>query len=357
MTGLDIEGRSLHLGEEAYHAHPAWSYSRIARYARLGFAGLLTKEVRPTPEMLFGSLVDCMATRGVEEAARLHRVVDREPTPAKEAVVDALLAEAGAGVPWDGLSDGTKLRAMDAAGFQARWRDATRLEAIADLKDAYECRRAGAAPVSRADWDDALAIRDALYETGTPSGRLFGGMAMFQEQLLLPVDVELPCGETRTVQVKCMLDGISVHGGDRTLTPFDLKTMSRPAYEFPDQFVRMRYDTQASLYGELLAEAVASDPKWEGWTVLPFRFVAVDRESRRPLVFTYDQPGGLRFGRYRYKGWRRLLGEMVELEERGAEAPLGIDPEGENDLATLLGGGRAGESGGADEFGFDTEFD
>ena len=62
---VSLKNFTSEMSEQEYHAHSAWSYSQIARYAREGFSAItnIHNPITATAAMEFGSLLDAMLTQ------------------------------------------------------------------------------------------------------------------------------------------------------------------------------------------------------------------------------------------------------------------------------------------------------
>lgn len=115
-----------------------------------------------------------------------------------------------------------------------------------------------------------------------------------------------------------MFDLLVVNHKEKTIQPVDLKTSSMPAYDFPEHFVKMRYDIQAQLYTHVLQKVIARDYYLNGYTILPFLFTDISRTDKVPVTYEIDLSGSFSFSKgdkvYQYKGWEELLAEILVYE-------------------------------------------
>ena len=102
----------------------------------------------------------------------------------------------------------------------------------------------------------------------------------------------------RDVLCKALLDMVVINEIDKTITPVDLKTTSKPTYDFDKAVRERRYDVQAAWYTLALEELIKVDPNFMGYTILPFKFIAESTTTPgMPLVLTCDEEL-LNIGRY-----------------------------------------------------------
>lgn len=332
---------SLNLPEQEYHDYPAWSYSTIAKYARNGFSALATlhDKFKPTPEMEFGSLFDSFITRG-RKTLEDYAVADFTVPPAEKGVLDTLAANCTCPEFHD-ISMNEVIMTSDAVGYQSRWNPQTRYDKVAKYSDYYDTIKSGKKLVSKADWDDAMAMYK-IFREDPYLKTIFGTKDtedveyLYQLQFVVDYVTEFH----GTVKVKCMFDLLVVNHRDKTIQPVDLKTSSMPAYDFPEHFVKMRYDIQGDEYTDVLRLVIDGIPEYKDYTILPFLFTDVSRTDMVPVTYEYDPSAGLSFTKgdrtYTYKRWDDLLDEIIEYEESCAVAPHYISVQGPNNLIEIL---------------------
>ena len=327
--------------ESDYHVYPAWSYSVISRYAKEGFSALATlgQSIEPTPSMRFGSLVDCMVTRGMEEARNSYVVLENNIPNAERKVLDTLLtltdATDFASVPQEALVEAIKV-----CNYQSRWSYDTQYSHIAAYAHYYDVIASGKEIVSIEDWQDAYDMTEALHND-TYCGTLFKQTStgdieyLYQMQYLVPVHTA-----DEDTKLKIMADLIIVDHKNKTIQPVDLKTSSEPAYKFKDNFVKYRYDLQAQCYTYAIGQVAFEE--YSDYTILPYLFVDISRTDKVPVAYKYDvqeQSDGLTFGSdkvYHFKTWLDYLSEILEYQRSNAVVPKEITLDGPNDIVELL---------------------
>ena len=331
---------TMNLTEQEYHDYPAWSHSLIANYARNGFSAMSTlhDKKEPTPEMKFGSLVDCMLTRGMKEAEERYLVSDEPlPTPAVKNILDYVLNKYNRS--YTDISTEEWDEAFNWANYYPKWNFTTKMAKMDEGMKYYEQARSGKEIVSNEDWNDALAIVKAvrldpflknLFGTKNTDTVKYVYQSQFVTTMTLP--------STKQVKVKIMPDLLVINTKEKTIRPLDFKTCSMPAYDFANQFVKMRYDIEAITYTDVLKN-VLKDTEYAEYTILPYLFTAMNRTDKVPVTYEYDpvsQPDGFSFKNYQYKYWTTLLDEMVQYEEDNAIVPSYIKTDAPNDLLALL---------------------
>lgn len=336
-----LKDYSLNLPEQEYHDLPYWSYSTIAKYARNGFSAIATlhDKVKPTPEMEFGSLFDSFITKG-KKTLDEYIMCDITVPPAEKGVLDVLSSTC----TYENFDEVPMLDVMNAAetvSYQPKWKPDTRYAHISEYAKYYNTVKSGKKLVPKADWDDAIEMyrifrEDPYLKTIFCTKSTKDIEYIYQPQFF----TEWATEHHGTVTIKCMFDLLVVNHKNKTIQPVDLKTSSMPAYDFPEHFVKMRYDIQGDLYTSVLTQVIDSIPEYQDYTILPFLFTDVSRADMVPVTYTYDQTAGLSFTKgektYTYKRWDELLDEIIEYEDSCAVAPHYISVKGPNNLIDIL---------------------
>lgn len=345
MTSL--KDYTSQISEKDYHAHSAWSYSQIARYAREGFSAItnIHNPITATAAMEFGSLLDAMLTQP-ENVNDMYAVLENTPPPAEKAAIDALISLTSFNkfedIPEQAFEAAT-------ATYQPKWKLDTKINKLAQYKDYYDLKRSGKKIVSREDWNDAVEMtniihNDVYLKDIFGQGIKNGVEYLYQMKIFFDVLVEID-GDEYCVNMKAMPDLVVVNHNDKTIQPVDLKTSSLPAYNFPESFIKFRYDIQASIYTCALMNLKNTDTSYVGYKILPYLFVDISREDKVPLVFNYDpldedQIQGLSYGEYHYKHWTELLAEIIKYENEMAKVPSYLTIDKPNDIIELLNRAR-----------------
>lgn len=338
---------SLNLPEEQYHNLPVWSHSVIAKYARDGFDAIATLHDRtePTASMEFGSLFDSILTKGKKTLEEYVVVETKVPDAEKKALnfISSYTSD-----KFDDLTPEFIASKCDECQYQTRWKIDTRIEHLAPYKDYFDAKVSGKKIVSSEDWNDAIEMA-RIFRNDAYLKDLFGTKStndieyIYQSQF--QVDYTLDSGET--VKLKIMPDLLVVNHKDKTILPVDLKTSAMPAYSFAENFIRFRYDIQASLYTDVLQKVLNDEPDYWDYTILPYLFTDISRVDKCPVTYKYDprddsQKNGLciqsKYGdrTIQYKGWKQCLSEILEYEKSNAKVPSYITVSGPNDLLTIL---------------------
>ena len=336
---------SLNISEEEYHAYPAWSHSKIVRYANKGFAAIATLDepIKPSPAMRFGSLFDMMITRP-DDVNKHYGVCDVSVPEAELKALDYIRENCHS--PHVRLEDIPKeelTKLLDDCQYQSRWGYDARLKHLVPYHEYYDMTRSGVKVVSREDWDDATEMVKVFREDPYLS-KLFGtedkdGIEYIYQSKFVVNYKDMVVGDV--VKIKIMPDLIVMDHNNKTIQPVDLKTSENPAYDFADNFVRFRYDIQASMYDDVIRVVKNRDKELAGYRILPYLFTDISRTDKVPVTYVYDsasddQDGGLAFKGYKYKSWRELLTEILKYRKENPVVPFGIKTNEPNDIVAIL---------------------
>lgn len=344
-----LKDYSLNLSEQNYHALDAWSYSVIARYAKDGFSSISTlhEPLKQTDSMRFGSLFDSMLTRG-KQTLDDYVVMDISVPDAEKKVFDTLATITD--VPYLAVTDDDLQQAISIAGYQSRWKFDTQKAHLDLFADYYDNIRSGKTVVSEEEWADAMEMYYAVKNDGylkdhfkmKPEGNK---EYIYQAQFLIDYQTK----NHGVVKIKAMPDMLEVNHENKTIQPWDVKTSAMPAYDFADNFLKFRYDIQASLYTDVLRNVMQQDEDYKDYRILPYLFMDISRADKTPVTYEYDPQGGSQMSGlcyakcdkvYQYKGWEDLLEEILEYEKISAKVPSYITTSGPNDILDIISNHR-----------------
>lgn len=335
-----LQSKMMNIQEDVYHQYPAWSYSKIARYARNGFMELskLDEQIAPTSEMEFGSLVDSLLTRGIDVTHNSYSVLSTPfPTPSVKTVLDTLNKQCG--LPYNEIDDTIFLRVMNDCEWQQRWGYDARKKILDANSQYYETIRTKKKIVSKEDFEDAMDIYLAVKHnpylfTIFKDKNTDNTEYLYQAQFIENFQIN----SHNDVKVKCMFDLLIVNHKEKTIQPVDLKTSHMPAYDFAKHFLKMRYDIQASLYTDVLNKTLINC-KENTYKVLPYLFVDISRSDKVPVTYSFNTQfysSGFTLNKEYFASWKQLLNEILDYKESQATTPWYIKTEEPNDLMSIL---------------------
>jgi len=342
-----LKDYSLDITEKEYHAYPAWSHSVINKYAKRGFAALktLNEPVVETPEMRFGTLFDTILTKG-KEAIKSYLVMNVKVPEAEKNALNALYSMTnGRYVTVESVPDDIITSACDASNYYKNWGVKARKNHLSEYNDYFNALASGKTIISSVDWEDALEMA-RIFRNDKYLSSLYGTKStseieyLYQTKFVQEIEVN-----GKPVKIKCMPDLIVVNHKEKTVQPVDLKTCSMPAYDFKENFVNFRYDTQASMYSTIIRIIMDSDDDYKEYRLLPYLFTTISRVDKVPVTYVYNpfdesQINGLAFKTFKYKFWRDCLSEILEYQESNAVVPKNIMLEKPNDIIEILSYGN-----------------
>ena len=284
---------SWKVSEEVYRADLALSYSTIARFAREGFSNLSHLFDRiETPSLTFGSAVDALITGGQEEfdrafiVAEFPEISDNLQTIAKtlfdkfstthrsiDSIDENILAEIGA-----------------SCGFYANEKYKNyRVKLIKEgCQEYYNIMYA-------AQGKTILSTQTKSQVDATVNALKTSPATQFYFQPDSPFDTSVQ----RFYQLKfkatffgidyrCMMDECIVDHNAKTIQPIDLKTTGHPEWEFFNSFIQWQYQIQARLYYRILKANIEKYDAFQGYTILPYKFIVVNKNTLTPLVWKFE---------------------------------------------------------------------
>ena len=291
------------------------------------------------PEMEFGSLFDSFITKG-KQTLNDYAVADFSVPSAEKGVLD-YLATTSTISHFDEVEIQDVLNAAETVGYQSKWKPQTRYEKISNYSDYYDTLKSGKKLVSKADWDDAMEMYKVFREDPYLK-ELFGTKNTDEIEYIYQAQFKTTFNTGfEAIDVKIMPDLMVVNHKEKTIRLVDLKTSSMPAYDFPEHFVKMRYDIQGELYTDVMKRIIADDEDYCSYTILPYLFVDISRADMVPVTYEIDLSDGFSFTKgdkvYQYKGWKQLLVEILAYEANDAKVPEYITTASSNDLVEILG--------------------
>jgi hypothetical protein len=333
---------SWQVTEEKYRLDPALSYSTLAKYDREGFNKLDSLFDRvESPSLTFGSAVDALITGSREEFDDLFMVADLPEVKDSVLNVTKIAYSRYADtcptlydIPNKDLSDIT-----EELQFQLNWKPETRAKVVREQGN---------------DWYVLMfASNGRQILTNDTANKVFSAVRALKESPATsfyfakdnPFD-----GIQREYQLKfkacfnnipfrCMADLIIVNHNNKTVLPCDLKTSSHKEWDFYISFVQWRYMIQARLYARIIRANMDNDALFKDYTLLPYRFIVVNKETLTPLVWEYKDTfveGDIEYNGKIYRDPVDLGEELTIYLDNQSKVPIGINLDKPNDIVEWL---------------------
>lgn len=337
---------SWKVDEPTYRNDKSLSYSTLARYSREGFNRLdrLFDQI-DTPSLVFGSAVDALITGGQKEfdenfiVAEFPDISDNLQTITRilfdrynnsfrriSDIDDEILAEVGKECNYYAGDNYKK----------------TRVKKIKEeCQEYYNIMYAARGKkilntATKTQVDNAVRVlkEDIATKFYFAKDSPFNGIQRFY-QLKFKATLS-------GVDYRCMADLIVVDHKNKTIQPIDLKTSSHTEWNFFESFVQWSYHIQARLYWRIILDNVQRHSEFEGYTVLPYKFIVVNKFTLTPLVWDFEDTctyGTLYYGKDKQiecKDPFELGKELHYYLTVHPNVPKGINVNGSNSLTRWL---------------------
>lgn len=329
---------SWQVSEEEYRADPALSYSTLSKYERTGFNGLSTLfDKIDTPSLTFGSAVDSIITGGEDEFNERFMVAEFPAIPDNVAEIVTKLFKSYSSIH-STLSEMSDAIILPFVGdYQRNWKIETRINKIKELGNEYYklLYLAGDKKILSTDtYNDVMNSVRALREN--PSTRKYFAEDNPWDSIERLYQLKFKAN-LNGVDYRCMGDLLVVDYQKEAIIPVDLKTSSKPEWDFFKSFADWRYDLQGRLYWRIIRDNLDRDPYFKNFTLHDYRFIVVNRNTLTPLVWKFTQTKEV--GQLSYKDHKlnfrdpEVIGkELHDYLTNNSTVPKGINVEGENDL-------------------------
>lgn len=336
---------SWQVDEKTYRKDESYSQSIIGKFDREGFESLQTLyEHIETPQLRFGSIVDCLLTGDDKEFDERYFIIDfPKTTDSLETISKELFKRY-----WKVFDSFDKIpdEILSSVGAECGYYESKKYEKkrLSSIKEncglLYDIMflAKGKECISSEEMNKAMKCVNALKEDKN-TGYYFAkdsfahpGIERYYQLKFKTVEDGIP--------LKCMADLIIVNHNNKTVTPVDLKTSGHPEYRFYNSFIKWRYWIQAQLYWHLIRKAMDEDDFYKDYELLDYKFIVVNRDDPHPLVWTYTDTkceNDLTYGKNKSivcKHWRTLVTELDYYVKNNSQQPLGITED--NDIKKWL---------------------
>lgn len=333
---------SWDVSEETYRQDSALSYSTIARYDRIGFDGLpKLNEKISTPSLTFGSAVDAIITGGQEEFDNHFVVMDFAPVKDSiKSMVDILheTFKQQYLTIYD-IPDKEIIAFTEYQGFQLNWKPETRARVIKEQGGKYYDLLFIAAGKAILNTEVKQQVDDAVAALRTSPATYKYFSDGFDD---LERDYQLKFKATfDNVDYRIMADLITVDHNKKEVQPIDLKTSSKPEWDFYKSFVEWSYSIQARLYWRVIRANMDKDPVFKDYKLNDYLFVVINKQTLVPLVWEY--PDTQKYGTLHYSNNQIKMRdpfaigtELNNYLKNKPDVPEGISKTGFNNIIQWL---------------------
>lgn len=284
MKNKDLKELSWQVEEPEYRADNSYSYSTLAKYERSGFNAIATlKDKEESPSLTFGSMVDCYLTEGKEEFNRKFVIAEFPVISETLTMIAKEMSLYG-----KDCSDANILMLANKFEYQKNWKDETRIKTIREKCTEYAnllIDTDGKTIISNDSYMECLnCVNMIMHNEQTKQYFWENPFSNIQNYYQLKFKTMI-----EGYHVRCMFDVLQVDYENKTIQPIDLKTLSKPEWEFHKSFLYWRYDIQARLYSRILQQRLSRDDYFKDFTILDFKFVVINKESLLPIVFDFSE--------------------------------------------------------------------
>lgn len=292
MERKSLKDISWQVPESVYRADNALSYSTLARYEREGFNNLnkLFEKVE-SPSLTFGSVVDTLITGDEDEFNKLFMVAQMDNPPSDTLVIiTKRLFDTYKGI-YNNLRDipeDSILNVIEDITWNNHWLPKTRVKKIKEDCAAYYkllYLSEGKTIISSFVYQDALNTVDAL-KTSDATRFYFEEDNLFDNNIERLYQLKFKA-TFNNVDYRCMADLIIVLHDKEIVVPVDLKTSSKPEWDFHKSFLEWQYMIQSRLYWRIIRDNMDKDPYFKDFELADYRFIVANKKTLTPLVWLF----------------------------------------------------------------------
>lgn len=262
------------ISDEEYFKIEALSHSLLSRYKNEGMK--CEEPIDSNQSLLFGSLVDTMITnqKDLSSYVIIDKMTDSEADLLRDMaeVQDQKQGE---------LTDDDLLLIANQQQWRANWKDQTRLEKLRLIYSNVK-GKSGVNLIPMNMYQDAVNCVCALRNT-----TITNDILSCQDKTIVFQGAVI--SDYLGYMFRSKFDIVLIDEQNKTIYPYDLKTTSKPEYEFMYSFVKFGYDLQARIYMSLLKQRL-SDLGMSDWTIKQFTFIVVNRAEPNPMLYSVDLP-------------------------------------------------------------------
>lgn len=290
---------SLNISEPDYRQLPSLSYSFISKYKKENVLAFKDEKQEITPSLIFGSLVDMLLTQPEIKVYDKYTVIDKTiPKRAVKVLTD--------------VKNGCELEVALMENYPSNWKLQTMKDKyIQEIGDFYNVGfDENKQIIYQEQLDDAYNIVNKISNNKSIS-RLFDSYYPKYLEGSEEIYYQLKFQTTlNNIPFKCMTDCICVDNKHKTITLYDLKTMSDHIWNFPNNFIKYNYWIQANLYVDIIKNIIKETP-YANYEIKPFTFIVVNRYINEPCCvfqFNYSTPTDVK---YNIKTYQQYANEIL----------------------------------------------
>lgn len=293
MERKSLRDISWQVTEPEYRQDPALSYSTLARYEREGFNNLdkLFDRIE-SPSLIFGSAVDAIVTGSEEEFNKLFIVAQLDNPPSNTLVTITKRLFNKWRDKYNKLSDipdDDVISTIEDIQWNSHWLPKTRAKKIKENCAGYYRLLYIAGDktiISSAVYMNVQNAVDKL-KSADSTRYYFEADNIFDDDIERLYQLKFKA-EFGNVSYRCMADELVVIHSKKIVVPVDLKTSSKPEWDFHKSFLDWRYDIQARLYWKIIRANMDKDPYYKDFKLANYKFIVVNKKTLVPLVWEFE---------------------------------------------------------------------
>lgn len=294
MERKSLRDISWQVDEKTYRADKTLSYSTLARYEREGFNNLNKLFDRiESPSLVFGSVVDTLITGSDKEFNELFMVAQLD-NPISDTLVTITKKLFDT---WkDGFTnikdipDNSIISTIEDISWNNHWLPKTRAKKIKeDCAGYYKLLYLAdnKTIISSYVYQDALNVVDKL-KSSLATKFYFEEDNPFDDNIERLYQLKFKA-TFDNIDYRCMADLLVVVHDKKLVVPVDLKTSSKPEWDFYKSFIDWRYDVQSRLYWKIIRANMDKDSYFKDFKLADYRFIVANKKSLTPLVWVFDK--------------------------------------------------------------------
>lgn len=310
---------SLLISEPEYRKLGGFSYSMLSKFQRESNPKSLIDTTKQDSESLrFGSLVDCLLTEPETFEDRFIVTTLKSPPQNLINILQYILEKVEPNIKYEKLSVALKMEALDNFEYGSTWLQSTRIKRLDEYSSYYDLLRNSLGKTIVTEEEFTLA-KECIKTLKTHP---FTQFYMDDEPAFEDAKdrfYQLKFSSTyKENLIRCMFDKIIIDHTSKTIQPIDLKTSSKREEDFFKSALDWNYYLQATMYTQILLDNILKDEYYKDFTILPFKFIVINKFSRSPLVWTYPlvikeslviDPQEELLRSHGFKSWKELITE------------------------------------------------
>lgn len=324
---------SWNVDEPTYRSDTALSYSTLARFEREGFNGLsrLFDKIE-SPSLLFGSIVDCLIT-GTDEEFNNTYMVTEMGSPISDTLISITKTLFNKFhhiyTSINDISDDALIETISDISWNNHWLPRTRAKKIKEDCAAYYklmYLAGNRVIISNSLYNEAIKTVDAL-KSSDSTRFYFEQDNMFNNRIERLYQLKFK-SRFEEIDYRCMADLIIVLHDKKLIVPVDLKTSSKPEWDFPKSFIDWSYFMQARLYWRIIRDNMDKDPYFKDFELANYKFIVVNKKTLTPLVWDFESTkklGDLKLGENIYRDPFTIGKELKGYLDNTPTVPNGIN--------------------------------